>query len=189
MVTHTPYVFLDVETTGLSPRAGGRVIEVGALRVENNIVVARYKQFFHPGTTIPSFITRITGISDKDVVSAPAFEQAAREVNSLFDNAIFVAHNVNFDYGFLQSEFTRSGIQFKKDRLCTVKLSRWLYPEHKSHSLDKIIERHGFSVESRHRAYDDAEILYKFYSHLRDIDEPKLLHGITKNMTFCRNHG
>lgn len=188
MSLHTPLVFIDVETTGLSPRSGGRVLEIGAIRVENNQIVSSFKQLLHPGTEVPYFITNITGIRDQDVIDAPPFETIASRLQQLFEDAIFVAHNVGFDYGFIQSEFSKVGIGFKKDRLCTVKLSRWLFPEHKSHSLDKIIQRHGFDVANRHRAYDDAEVLVKFYQHLRDIDEPRLLQAVSKTMTLCRNH-
>lgn len=189
MSFHTPLVFIDVETTGLSTRSGGRVLEIGAIRVENNQIVAQYKQLLHPGTEVPYFITKITGITDEDVSGAPEFSQVANEVNTLFEDAIFVAHNVNFDYGFMQHEFKEAGIAFKKDRLCTVKLSRTLFPEHKSHALDKIIERHGFDVENRHRAFDDAEILYKFYMHLLKDKQADLLRAMSKNMILCRNHG
>jgi DNA polymerase III subunit epsilon len=188
-ITDKPLVFLDVETTGLSPRSGGRVLEVGALRVENDKPVAEYRQLLYPGVSVPSFITDITGITDDDVVDAPAFEDVASEIHTLFQDAVFVAHNVNFDYGFMKSEFAQVGTDFRKDRFCTVKLSRTLFPEHKSHALDRIIERHGFTVENRHRAFDDAEILYKFYLHLLHERKEDLFQAISKTMILCRNHG
>lgn len=188
MNSHPPFVFIDTETTGLSARTGGRVLEIGALRVEDNKVVAKYKQLLHPETDVPYFITQITGITDQDVESAPTFADIFQDVRELFKDAIFIAHNVNFDYKFLQSEFEKVGEQFKKDRLCTVRLSRKLFPEHKSHSLDKIIERHGFEVENRHRAYDDAEILYKFYSHLQKDRQEDLQKAIEKTMILCKDH-
>ncbi len=189
MTDHTPLVFVDVETTGLSARTGGRVIEIGAIRVENNKVVAKYKQLLHPGTDIPHFITNITGIKDEDVEKAPTFEEVAHDVSSFFKDALFVAHNVNFDYGFMQHEFLKAGLKFQKDRLCTVRLSRWWFPEQRSHSLDKIIQRHGFSIKNRHRAYDDAAVLHAFYEHLRAIDEVKLLLAMSKTTTWARHHG
>jgi DNA polymerase-3 subunit epsilon len=81
----------------------------------------------------------------------------------LFDGAVFVAHNVNFDYGFFTEEFRRVGSKFQMDKLCTVRLSRALYPTERSHRLDEVIRRAGYQVANRHRAYDDAEVLYKFY--------------------------
>ncbi len=181
-----PLVFIDIETTGLSPRSGGRVLEVGALRVENNTVVQHYKQLVHPQTYVPSFITRMTGIKNQDIIDAPAFSHIATDLEELCHDAIFVAHNVNFDYSFIQHEFATLGKKFSKDRLCTVRLSRLLFPNERSHKLDSIIERHGFNVANRHRAYDDAEILYKFYDHHRQKDEVSLFSAINKTMVYCR---
>ncbi len=74
-----------------------------------------------------------------------------------------MAHNVDFDYSFFREEYRRSGGRFTMDKLCTVRLSRALFPEHRSHKLDLVIERSGYRVKNRHRAYDDAEVLHKFY--------------------------
>lgn len=181
-----PLVFIDIETTGLSPRSGGRVLEVGALRVENNKIVKQYKQLIHPNCYVPSFITKITGIKNQDIIDAPFFEQTAKNIEELCQDAVFVAHNVNFDYTFIQHEFAALGKKFSQDRLCTVRLSRLMFPEYRHHKLDNIIERHGFNVQNRHRAYDDAEILYKFYMHLLKKDEITLFNAIQKTMVYCR---
>jgi DNA polymerase-3 subunit epsilon len=84
----------------------------------------------------------------------------------IMDGALFVAHNVRFDFSFLKQEFQRIGTDFGPRQLCTVKLSRKLYPEQKSHKLASLIERHGFSYNARHRAYDDALILWQFLQHV-----------------------
>lgn len=157
-----PLVFLDIETTGASARTS-RVLEVGALRVENGEVVGRYSQLVNPEEPVNGFITRLTGITDTDVADAPVFADIADELAALLDGAIFVAHNVNFDYSFIQAEYRALQRRFGMDRLCTVRLSRALYPEQKSHRLDEVIRIHGYEVANRHRAYDDAEILYRFY--------------------------
>lgn len=80
------------------------------------------------------------------------------------NGAVFIAHNVNFDYKFIKAEYKRVGNTFNMDRMCAVKLSRKLYPELKSHALDKVIEGLRVKVSNRHRGYDDAEVLYKFFS-------------------------
>lgn len=156
-------MFLDIETTGASPRSS-RVLEVGAARVENGKIVRTYNQLIDPEEHVPSFITNLTGIKDEDVWGKPTFRAITQELDELLDGAIFVAHNVTFDYNFLAMEYTKLRAKFAKDRLCTVRLSRALYPHEKSHRLDAIIERHGYEVTNRHRAYDDAEILYKFFT-------------------------
>ena len=140
-----------------------RVLEVGAIRVENGQIVGTLKQLVHPEDPVPSIITKITGITDKDVIDKPLFAEVAPELTALLDGAIFVAHNVDFDYSFLRMEYDRLAEPFNYDRLCTVKLSRLLYPQERSHKLDSVIARGGYRVAERHRAYDDAEVLYKFF--------------------------
>lgn len=155
-------VFLDIETTGASAHSS-RITEIGALRVENHQVVGTFKQLVNPEQPIPGFITRMTGISNDMVWEAPTFRGIADDLEMFLQDAIFIAHNVNFDYSFIRSEFARIGNRFAMDRMCSVQLSRKLYPEHRSHKLDMVIERLGIDVTNRHRAYDDAEVIWKFY--------------------------
>lgn len=159
------FTIVDVETTGGSPFFS-RVIEVGILRVEHGEVVDEYQSLVNPQTEIPEFITKMTGISESDVRKAPSFADIAEELLPKFENSIFVAHNVNFDYQFLKEEFRRIGWQFNTDRLCTVRLSRALYKEHKRHNLSALIERFEFEVKNRHRAFDDARVLWDFLQHI-----------------------
>lgn len=156
---------VDVETTGASSLFG-RVIEIGLLRVEHGEVVKTYKTLINPGEPIPEFISDMTGIRDIDVLTAPAFEEVADDLLELFEGSTFVAHNAPFDYSFLKSEFERLGYGFTLPRLCTVQLSRAVYPEYKHHNLSSFIERHGFDCKSRHRAFDDAEVLWQFLKML-----------------------
>lgn len=160
------FTIVDVETTGASA-AVGRVIEIGILRVEKGEVVKTYKSLIDPEQSIPEFITGMTGISDADVAAAPTFASVAEEVLELFTDSTFVAHNAAFDYGFLKAEFRRLGHAFTLPRLCTVRLSRSVHPEHRHHNLSALIERHGFSIESRHRAFDDAQVLWQFLQLLQ----------------------
>lgn len=173
-MSHIPYVFLDVETTGMSPRTGGRIIEIGALRMENYKVVAKMNTFIYPETDIPYFITGITGITDSHVASAPLFHEIIDELDRITKDAIFVAHNVNFDYTFIQEEYRKLEKEFIRSRLCTVQLSRALHPNEKGHSLGKIIERYGYTVSNRHRAYDDAEVLYQLFIDMHKQDSVAL---------------
>ncbi len=169
-IYNQPLAFVDIETTGGSYRYA-RVLEVGVVRVERGRVVGEFKQLVHPGSRIPSVITQLTGITDADVCDAPSFEEISRPLAELLDGAVFVAHNVHFDYNFLKMEFERLGRTFSPALLCTVKLSRRLYPGVKGHSLQALIERHGFATAARHRAYDDARVLWDFYRLvLREFD-------------------
>lgn len=159
---HKPLVFLDIETTGGSAQ-NCRVLEIGALRVENNQIVEKFDRLIHPDAYVPSFITGITGIDDDMVQGAPRFHEIAKDLSSFLDGAIFIAHHVSFDYGFIKQEYARMGELWSMDRMCTVRLSRTLFPGERYHSLNHVIERHGYKVANRHRAYDDAEVLSKFY--------------------------
>lgn len=157
-----PLAFVDIETTGGS-HFTSRVLEVAVVRVEHNRVVATYQTLLQPDERIPSFITGLTGITDDDVAGSPRFGQVAEELSEILDGAIFVAHNVRFDYAFLKMEFERLGATFRPPLLCTVRLSRRLFPQFKTHKLQALIERHRLSAPARHRAYDDAHCLWQFY--------------------------
>ena len=156
-----PLVFVDVETDGMN-YTHGHVIEVAAIRVENGQIVDEFRSLINPGGEIPRFITRLTGISSGDLVDAPYFEQIADRLYGVMEGALFVAHNVRFDFSFLKSEFRRVGMDFSPRLFCTVRLSRALYPEQKSHKLASLIERHSLHFSDRHRAYDDAHALWQF---------------------------
>ena len=157
----TPVVFVDIETTGGS-YTNSRVLEVAAIRVENNVVTQEFSSLIDPQTYIPQFITDITGITEADIAGAPTFDQIAPELLEICDGAIFIAHNVRFDYSFLKNEFANAGYTFRPKLLCTVRLSRALYSQHKGHSLEAIINRHDIPFEQRHRALDDTRAIWYF---------------------------
>jgi DNA polymerase-3 subunit epsilon len=165
-VLDSPLVFVDIETNGLD-HVRGRVIEVAAVRVEQGKAVREFSSLIDPETELPWFITNLTGITTSDVKRAPTFLQIADELMEILDGAVFVAHNVRFDYSFLKQEFKRLNRKFLPKQLCTVKLSKALYPHEKSHKLEHLIARHGFTFTHRHRAYDDAAVLWQFVRHAR----------------------
>ncbi|QQS19385.1 3'-5' exonuclease [Candidatus Saccharibacteria bacterium] len=159
---HRPIVFLDIETTGGSPH-WSRITEIGAIRIENGAVSGVFNQLIDPECAVPPFITRLTGINNAMVSGQPTFKDVATELEQFLDQAIFVAHHVNFDYGFIREEYRRLGRMFRMDRGCTVRLDRLLYPAQHSHALDRIIERQGIDVAHRHRAFDDAAVLWEYF--------------------------
>jgi DNA polymerase III subunit epsilon len=166
-MNHQTFSILDLETTGGSPYFD-RIIEVGLLRVEHGEVTRTYSTLINPGIEIPEFITEITGIRDSDLIGAPTFDEIKEELVSHLEDSVLVAHNSGFDYGFLAAEFERCGWEFSMDSLCTVRLSRVLFPEYRRHNLDAIIERHGFKVKNRHRALDDTKVLWEFLQMVQD---------------------
>jgi DNA polymerase III subunit epsilon len=158
--------FVDIETTG-SRSTYDRVIEIGILRVEDGILVKTFHSLINPDKYLPPDITMLTGITSKDLEDAPSFYSIKDELLEILDDCVFVAHNVRFDYGFLKNEFKRLDISFTPKQFCTVRLSRALYPECSHHNLDAIIERFGFKIDSRHRAFDDAQVLWDFYQQIQ----------------------
>ncbi len=154
-------VLVDLETTGANP-VEDRITEIAVLRVEGGAVVERWQSLVNPGRRIPALIQRIIGITDEMVADAPSFAELADPVRALLRDAVLVAHNARFDYGFLRNEYLRIGQAFDASVLCTVKLSRALFPQHHKHGLDALIERHGFTCDARHRAMGDAEVLWQF---------------------------
>lgn len=167
-----PLCFVDIETNGLN-HVRGRVIEVAAIRVEGGKVVQILNTLVDPEAELPYYITNLTGITANDLKGAPTFDQVAGELAEILEGAVFVAHNVRFDYSFLKQEFSRLGVPFLPRQLCTVKLSRALYPHERGHKLQDLIQRHGFTYSKRHRAYDDAAILWQFVRHTRKNFPPE----------------
>jgi DNA polymerase-3 subunit epsilon len=157
----TPLIFLDLETTGMSA-AEERITEIGLVEVDEGEFVGSWSQLVNPQKRIPPFIQSLTGITDEMVEDAPTFAQLAPALFARLQDKILVAHNARFDYGFLKAEFARLDLSYLPRVLCTVKLSRKLFPEHRSHSLDSLIARHRLSCNARHRALGDAEVLWDF---------------------------
>lgn len=152
------YVLLDLETTGASA-IRDRITEIAAVRFENGLEVARWSTLVNPGTRISDFIEQLTGISNAMVAAAPSFEEVGSQLLTLLDGAVLVAHNVRFDHGFLLHEFERMNVRLSVKTLCTVRLSRVLYPQFKGHGLDAIMQRHGITTSARHRAMGDVAVM------------------------------
>ena len=167
--------FVDLETTGTLP-AGDAITEVGIVRVDadpdgaSEPVVSEWSTLVSPGIPIPPEIQSLTGITDAMVRDAPSFGRIADEVAARTAGAIFVAHNARFDYGFLKHAFARLQRRFSARVLCTVRLSRRLFPTEPRHSLDSVIARHRLPIDGRHRALGDARVLWAFVRALyRDL--------------------
>ena len=155
------FVMLDLETTG-GNATQDRITEIAAVRIENGVETARWSTLVNPETRIPPFIQSLTGITDAMVEDAPVFSQVAKPLLELLDGAVFVAHNVRFDHGFVVHALARLDIALKVKTLCTVRLSRKLYPQHKGHGLDAILQRHGLHTQARHRAMGDVDVVLKW---------------------------
>jgi len=156
-----PLVFLDLETTGATA-THDRVTEIGFVEVADGKFVGSFSQLVNPEKNIPPFIQALTGISNDMVAHAPTFAELAPALFERLAGKLLIAHNARFDYGFLRNEFARLGLAYRARVLCTAKLSRRLFPEHRRHNLDSLMERHGLTCSARHRALGDAEVLWQF---------------------------
>jgi DNA polymerase-3 subunit epsilon len=155
-----PLIFLDLETTGATA-THDRITEIGLVEVECGRFVGEWSTLVNPEMRIPPFIESLTGISNNMVALAPTFGEVAPALKERLAGKLLVAHNARFDYGFLKNEFRRFGIPFSSDLVCTVKLSRKLFPGHARHNLDTLMERYGITCSARHRALGDARVLWE----------------------------
>lgn len=151
------YAVVDLETTGSSPKNGDRIIQIGIVRIEKGEIVSTYSSFVNPEKPIPYFIQTLTHIGNDDVKHAPLFSDIAHEVAKQLEGAIFVAHNVNFDFPFIQGELKR--IQqpaLKNKKIDTVEFARLMFPTALSYKLSEITVELGIPLEDAHRADADA---------------------------------
>jgi len=157
---------VDLETTG-THAAGDRITEIGIVRVDACAAggaprITEWSSLVDPGVPIPPAIQALTGITDTMVRGAPAFPALVDEVQERLRDTVFVAHNARFDHGFLKHAFLRAGRSFSARPLCTVRLSRRLFPEAQGHGLDAIVARHALPMSDRHRALGDARAVWAF---------------------------
>ncbi len=176
------YVMLDLETTG-GTATRDRITEIALVRIEQGVETARWSTLVNPGVRIPPFIQQLTGINDAMVRDAPAFDEVAPTLLKLLEGAVLVAHNVRFDHGFLLQECERAGHTLKTRTLCTVRLSRKLYPQHKGHGIDALMARHGLHTSARHRAMGDVEVVLEWLRQARaELGEAALQQAATELM-------
>jgi DNA polymerase III subunit epsilon len=166
-----PVVFLDLETTGANA-VYDRITEVGLIEVGHGGRVVEWSTLVNPGTRIPPTIQHLTGITDDMVALSPSFAEIAPSLLARLKGKLLVAHNARFDYGFLRNEFQRAGLRYASRVLCTVKLSRKLYPREARHNLDTLLERHSIPCEARHRALGDARAIWLLLDHWRQALGP-----------------
>lgn len=173
--------FVDLETTGATA-SQDRITEIGIVEV-GPAGVTEWSSLVNPGMPIPELITGLTGITNAMVEDAPRFAELAEEIQERLAGRLFIAHNARFDHGFLKNEFRRLGVDFRPTVLCTVKLSRRLFPGFGRHNLDALIERHRLKVTERHRALGDARLIWQFWQVLKDSVESAEIERVVAELT------
>lgn len=168
------FAIIDLETTGKSARHG-KITEIAIYLHDGLRIVDEYSTLINPEERVTAFITGLTGITNEMLVNAPKFYEVAKKVVEFTEGAVFVAHNVGFDYGFMREEFKRLGYPYERETLCTARLSRKLIPGHRSYSLGKLCANLGIELEDRHRAYGDALATVKLFELLLSRDQHNLI--------------
>jgi len=175
-----PIVFVDLETTGADAQRD-RITEIGVVEVSAD-GIQEWDTLIDPQASIPPFVQGLTGITEDMVRGQPTFASIAESLAEKLQGRLFVAHNARFDYGFLKNEFRRAGVTFRADVLCTLRLSRSLFPSVERHGLDALIARFGLAPKGRHRALADAELLWQFWQKIHGIYSVDLVEAAVKSL-------
>ncbi|RWW98864.1 exonuclease domain-containing protein [Flavobacterium cerinum] len=177
------YAILDIETTGGQYNEEG-ITEIAIYKFDGHEVVDQFISLINPEIPIQPFVVKLTGISNAMLQSAPKFFEVAKRIIEITEGCVLVAHNAQFDYRVLRTEFNRLGYNFESQTLCTVELSQKLLPEQKSHSLGKLVRALGIPMSDRHRASGDAQATVQLFKLLLAKDtEKEILTSLIKSDT------
>jgi DNA polymerase-3 subunit epsilon len=156
------YAILDIETTGGQFNEEG-ITEIAIYKFDGHEIVDQFISLVNPEIPIQPFVVKLTGINNAMLRSAPKFFEVAKRIIEMTNDCVLVAHNADFDYRILRTEFRRLGYDFNVKTLCTVELSKRLLPEQPSHSLGKLVRALGIPMADRHRANGDAMATVKLF--------------------------
>lgn len=179
------YAILDIESTGGKYNEEG-IMEIAIHRFDGHKVVDKFMSLINPERDIQAFVSNLTGINNKMLRTAPKFHEVAKRIIEITQDAVLVAHNAQFDYRILRTEFRRLGYDFQRKTLCTVDLSKKLMPDAESHSLGKLVRSLGIPVSDRHRANGDALATLKLFKFLLAKDSDK---SIVKTVMRAETYG
>ena len=173
------YAIVDIETTG--GHAGTGFITEIAIILHNGLEIeGRYQTLVNPGIPIPRYVQSLTGITDEMVSTAPPFEEVASNIFHLLNEKIFIAHNVNFDYSFIKHHLAIAGVEWDASKLCTVRMSKKIFPGYPSYSLGNICRCLEIPMYNRHRAMGDADATAILFTRLVAADHGGHIQGMLK---------
>ena len=164
------YAIVDIETTGSYAAANG-ITEISIFIFDGDKVIDKFESLVNPGQPIPYYIQSMTGITDAMVADAPSFEAVAEQVHRVLEDKVFVAHNVNFDYSFVKAQLEGCGLPLNTKKLCTIRLSRKIFPGFPSYSLGNLCHSLGVQIQDRHRAGGDAAATVEVFKLLLQNDK------------------
>lgn len=173
------YVVFDLETTGLDPKDGNSIIEIGAVRVKNNAIIDRFDELINPGVKLSEEIIRITNITDDMLIGKLSEEEIVRKFISWVGNDILVAHNAKFDLSFIKMAYFKYNLgSFNFNVIDTLGLSRYLEPSERYHNLTVLMERYqiNWDENKHHRAdYDSEGTSLILYEMLKKVSEKNIV--------------
>lgn len=183
-ISKATFVVVDVETTGMSP-VDDRITEIAMMKIQDGALIDEFSTLVNPLRTIPAYITSMTGIDNVMVHDAPTAREVVPYITEFLEDAVFVAHNSAFDWGFVSHTSLRErGVRLFNPQLCTVKLSRHILPQLPSKSLGPVAEFLEIKIPERHRASGDAYatalVLLKYLSFLRKRYEVKTVNELLR---------
>lgn len=174
------FAIVDIETTGGAPSGGG-ITEIAVLIHDGAEIIREFQTLLNPGHSIPNYITGLTGIDNNMVRDAPTFQEIAEELWDILDGRVFVAHSVNFDFGFIREAFLKVGRELSSQKLCTVRLSRKAYPGLGSYSLGRLCESQKIPIVARHRAMGDAKATAILFDRMIKTNQEVVFSSLKKN--------
>ncbi|HZK33446.1 MAG TPA: PolC-type DNA polymerase III [Tissierellaceae bacterium] len=169
---YTSYIVFDIETTGLSP-INDMITEIGAVKIVNNKIVDRYNQLVNPKRPIPEFITKLTGITDEMVKDMPVIDEVILEFDEFIEDNVLVAHNAQFDIGFIRQNMENFNLNLNNPVLDTLELARTVFPELKNHKLNTVAKHMSVSLDNHHRAVDDANATAEIFLKITELLKEK----------------
>lgn len=179
MAENKRFAIVDLETTG-SPASSNGITEIAIVLHNGKTIEGKYETLINPGMPIPPYVANLTNISDEMVATAPDFGDVADEIYKILDGRVFVAHNVNFDYPFIQYFFLKQGINFQANKLCTLKLTRKAFPSFERYGLDHLCKVMDINLVNRHRAGGDAYATAVIFDRILNNGGGRLVDALTE---------
>ena len=179
---HKSFAILDVETTG-GKFNEEKITEIAIFVYNGEKIIDKFESLINPSKEIQPFVQRLTGINNELVKDSPKFIDVSKKIFEITKNKIIVAHNVDFDYRIIKNEFQNINIKYIRDTLCTVDLSKLIFPDLKSYKLTNLLSNFGIVNENPHRANSDAlgtVELFKILNH-KDLDMKVIISKIKSN--------
>lgn len=175
MLNEIPMVVFDVETTGLSSE-NDRIIEIGAIKILDGNVVDQISGLYSTHIPISEVIQKLTGISEDMLEGKPTFEQHLPAFLDFIKGSVLVAHNADFDIGFLKSYCSRAGIDIEWPAFCTLKMAREILADLERKNLDTLAEHYGLQFEARHRSIGDVKVTIEVLKQMLAQESDSLTH-------------